>query len=218
LYWDPHDLLSYNALYSFVVGSRGAGKTFGAKKLAIKKFLKNGSQTIYLRRYKTELDDFGKFFDDIAEFFPGVTFEVKGKTGYINGEPAIIAIALSTGLIKKSTSYARVKLVIFDEFVIDSKVIHYLSNEVQAFLEMYETIARLRDDCPVLFLSNAVSIVNPYFIFWKIKPTGNKRFTRYGHMLVEFVQNEEFKEAKYKTRFGQIIKGTKYGDYAIENK
>lgn len=218
MFYNYHDLLSYNALYNFIVGNRGAGKTYGAKKHAIKSFLKHGHQTIYLRRYKTELDDFGKFFDDIHEEFPDVDFEVKGKTAYINGEPAIYAIALSTGLIKKSTSYAKVMTIIFDEFVIDSKVIHYLSNEVQAFLEFYETVARMREGVKVLFLSNAVSIVNPYFLYWGIRPTGKQRFTRYGHMLVEFVQNKEFIEAKYKTRFGQIIKGTKYGDYAIENK
>ena len=30
--------------------------------------------------------------------------------------------------------------------------------------------------------------------------------------------NEEFREFKYKTKFGQIIKGTNYGNYAVDNE
>jgi hypothetical protein len=218
VWYSFHDLLTRNALFNFIVGSRGAGKTYGSKEWAIKTFLKSGAEFIYLRRYKTELDEIGKFFDDIAEKFPDTEFEVKGKKMYINGKIAGHAVALSTALIKKGTSYHNVDKIIYDEFVIDSKVIHYMSNEVTSFLEFYETVARLRDGVRVVFLSNAVSVVNPYFLYWNIKPDPKRRFTKYGHMLVEFVQNEEFKEAKYKTRFGQIIKGTNYGNYAIENE
>jgi hypothetical protein len=218
MFYDPHALLSHNSLFNFVIGNRGAGKTYGvAKKWAIKSFLKTGAQFIYLRRYKTEFDDFKNYFADILHEFPGVEFEVKGKLLYINGNLAGYGVALSTALTKKSVSYHLVDKIIFDEFVIDSKVIHYLSNEVTMFLEFYETVARMRDNVRAVFLSNAVSVVNPYFIYWNLKPKSNKRFTKHGHILIEFVKNEEFVEAKYKTRFGQIIKGTKYGDYAIEN-
>jgi hypothetical protein len=218
MYYDLHPLLSHNALFNFVVGNRGSGKTYGAKKWAIKSFLKTGKQFIYLRRYKTEFKDFKHFFADIRGEFPEVEFEVKGMNIYINGEIGGFGIPLSVALTKKSTAYPNVDKIIFDEFVIDSKVIHYLNNEVSAFLEFYETVARMRDNVRVLFLSNAVSIVNPYFLYWNLRPSGKKRFTRYQHLLVEFVKNDEFVDAKYKTRFGQIIKGTKYGQYAVENE
>lgn len=66
MWYNPHELLSHNCLFNFVVGNRGAGKTYGvAKKWAIKTFLKTGKQFIYLRRYKTELDDIPNFFADI---------------------------------------------------------------------------------------------------------------------------------------------------------
>lgn len=218
MYYDLHTLLSYNNLFNFVIGNRGSGKTYGAKKWAIKGFLKDGSQFIYLRRYKTEFDDVKKFFADISEEFPDHTFSVKGKNFIINGEVAGYAIPLSTALTKKSVSYNRVNKIIFDEFVIDSKVIHYLNNEVTHFLEFYETVARMRENVRVLFLSNAVSVVNPYFLFWDIRPNEEQRFTRKGQLMVEFVKNQDFIDAKYKTKFGQLIKGTHYGDYAIENK
>jgi hypothetical protein len=218
IYYNFHDLLSHNALFNFVVGNRGAGKTYGGKKWAIKDFLKTGAQFIYLRRYKTEFADFKNFFADIMHEFPDVEFEVKGRNIYINGELAGYGIPLSTALTRKSVSYHLVNKIIFDEFVIDSKVIHYLNNEVGHFLEFYETVARTRDNVRVVFLSNAVSVVNPYFLYWNLRPKPRKRFTKYGHMLIEFVKNQDFIDAKYKTRFGQIIKGTKYGNYAVENE
>lgn len=217
MFYNPHELLSHNCLFNFVIGNRGAGKTYSFKRWAIKDFLKTGSQFIYLRRWKTEFDDFKNFFTDISEEFPDVEFEVKGKLLYINGQLAGYGVALSTALTKKSVSYHKVNKIGFDEFVIDSRVIHYLKNEVTQFLEFFETVDRMRDKTRVLFLSNAVSIVNPYFLFWNLKPKPNKKFTKHGHLLIEFVKDQEFIEAKYKTRFGQIIKGTKYGDYAIEN-
>jgi hypothetical protein len=208
LWYDLHTLLSHNALFSFIISNRGAGKTYSAKRWAIRSFLKTGAQFIYLRRYKTEFDDFGKFFNDIKDEFPDVSFEVKGKVILINGHIAGYGISLSTALTKKSVAYPLVDKIIFDEFVIDSKVIHYLSNEVNAFLEFYETVARTRNNVRVLFISNAVTIVNPYFLFWNLKVNQKARFTKYKHMIIDNYTNQEFIDMKYQTRFGQIIKGT----------
>lgn len=204
-------------MFHFSIGNRGAGKTYGSKKWAIKDFLKTGAQFVYLRRYKTEFDGFQNFFADVSAEFPDHEFEVKGKLLYIDGKLAGYGIALSTALTKKSISYHLVNKIIFDEFIIDKGHIRYLSNEVTSFLEFYETVARMRDNVRVMFLANAVSVVNPYFLFWNLKPKPHRRFTKYTHMIVEYIKNQDFIDAKYKTRFGQIIKGTDYGDYAIEN-
>lgn len=40
MYWNPNKTLSYNKLFNFIVGSRGGGKSFGAKDLCIRRFLK----------------------------------------------------------------------------------------------------------------------------------------------------------------------------------
>ena len=42
MYYDINKTLSYNTLFNFVVGPRGAGKTYAAKKRAISNFLKRG--------------------------------------------------------------------------------------------------------------------------------------------------------------------------------
>lgn len=40
MYYDYHKILSYNALLNILIGERGVGKTYGATKLVINKFLK----------------------------------------------------------------------------------------------------------------------------------------------------------------------------------
>lgn len=220
MWYSNKKLLSYNCLFNFVMSNRGGGKTFSFKEWAIKDFLKNGSQFIYLRRYKSEVADSDKFFNDIIaeNKFPEHEFTVKGRTFFIDGKVCGYAVVLSTAMAKKSVSYPNVNKIGFDEFVIKKKsALRYLDDEVITFLEFYETVARLRDNVRVIFMGNNLSLINPYFLFWNIQPDTNKRFNRYGLICVEMFTDEEFINQKRKTRFGQIIEGTPYGDYNMLN-
>lgn len=224
-YYNYDKLMSYNALFNFVLSGRGYGKSFGAKERVIKNFLKKGEQFIYVRRYKTELKKRTLFFDDIAHNFKEHKLEVKGNNAYIDGKIAGYFIPLSTSRTEKSTSYPNVTTIIFDEFVIDKGNLRYLENEVETFLDLYETVARLREKegkkpVKALFLANKVSIVNPYFIYFNCVPKNDERFNLFkdGNIIIEQFTNEDFATEKYKTRFGQLIKGTEYGDYSVDNK
>lgn len=219
MYYTGYQTLSFNCLFNFVVGNRGAGKTYWFKEWAIKDFLKTGSQFIYLRRYETEFDKGKKekFFDDIVDQFPDHEFKVKGYVAYIDGKVAGYFKPLSTAKIEKSVPYPLVNKIGYDEFVLDKGFHHYIPDEVINFLEFYETVARTRDNVRVFFLSNAITVTNPYFLYWNIR-INSKQYQRVrDDMIVELVQNKEFIEMKKKTRFGKLVAGTKYGDYAVEN-
>ncbi len=228
IYYDISDTLTHNALYYFIIGERGCGKTYSSKKFAIRRYLKTGEQFIYLRRYKSELaESVGnekdpKFFKKIKSEFPDHKFRVSGETLYCDDKICGYALSLSTALILKSAEFDKVKTIIFDEFIIDGGgTYHYFRNEVEQFLEFYESIARLRDDVKVLFLANAISITNPYFTYFDITlPYGNKNIKKFknGLMLIEYIKNLKYREVKKKSKFGQIIAGTKYSEYAIDNK
>ena len=101
MYYDYSKILSYKAVFNFIIGARGCGKSYGAKKMLIKKFIKTGQQFIYLRRFKIELQKVSTWFDDVSAEFPDHEFKVKGKTFYIDGKLAGWAIALSTSQIEK---------------------------------------------------------------------------------------------------------------------
>lgn len=218
LYWNIKRVLSYNALFNFIIGNRGGGKTYGCKKHVIQKFLKTGKQFIYLRRYKKELKKIRTFFDDIAGDFPDVKFAVKGNEFYINDQIAGYAMALSTSKIEKSVAFPNVQTIIFDEFILDKGVYHYLSDEITAFLEFYETVARMRDDVQVFFLANAITITNPYFLYFDIRLPYGKLIGCKDDKLIELVQNEDFIAEKNKTRFAKLIAGTDYAAYSINNE
>ena len=220
IYWDPMNILSHRCNFNFVIGNRGGGKSFGFKKLAINRFKKRRSQFVYLRRYQTELDTMEDFWSDIRPHYPDLELTQSGDKFYINGELAGYAIALSTSMKLKSVPFPLVTLIGFDEYIIDKGRLTYLKNEAQIFLELYDTIARQRDNVVALFLGNAISIVNPYFIYFNIKPDLDRRFTvnRERGICVEFYYNQEFIEQKQALKFGKLIKDTAYGSYNLQNK
>lgn len=216
-------LLSQNCFMNIVMSPRGNGKSYGAKKIMIDNFLKKGKQSVYVRRTQTELDGMKMtFFADIAEAYPDVDFDVKGDIGYINGEEAVYMIALSTSLKKKSSAYPKVTSIFFDEYVISNGAsTRYLREEVFMLFELIETVMRTRNtpDMRVVLMANAVSYVNPLFTFYNIEPDPNLRFQKFHNkqICLELFTDENFMENKKNTRFGQLIKGTSYADYAIGN-
>lgn len=218
-WYDVNKTLSHNCLLNFVTGPRGVGKTYSAKRRVIKNFLKKGEQFVYLRRYDTELKkgQIELFFEDIACEFTDCEFVVKDGKFYINGMVAGYYLPLSKAAQYKSVPFPYVTIIIFDEFIIDKGMLRYLPNEVITFNEMYSTIARLRD-VVVLFLANAITFTNPYFVYYGLSLQQGQRIVKKGDILLELVDNAAYREKASNTRFGKIIAQTEYGKYAIENE
>ena len=227
IFWNINKLFSYNALLNFVIGERGVGKSYGSKVYVANKFIKKGEQFVYIRRYKTELKEAMMknstpiFFEQIAndEKMQGHKFYNTKDTIYIDGKICGYAIPLSIANILKSSTYEKVTTIIFDEFIIDKGNYHYLQNEVIQFLDVIETVARLRD-IKVLLLGNAISITNPYFAFFDLSLPYNSEFKTFkdGLIVVNYIKNLAYREVKKNTRFGKLISDTEYGKYAIDNE
>ena len=231
-YFDYDKVLGYGSTFNFLITSRGLGKTYGAIKMAVKDYLKNGHEFIYLRRYKTEISSASKrLFDalNLNNEFAGFNLLCEGNKFFIQPkstednekpEKQLIgyAVALSTANILKSTNFAKVRTIIYDEFLLGPGVFHYLPNEVEAFLDFYETVSRMRD-VRVFFLGNAITQSNPYFTYFRLTLPFNSNFKTFknGLILVNYATNEDYINAKKSTKFGQLIAGTHYSDYAIEN-
>ena len=230
-YWDIKKTLSYNCLFNFIVGSRGVGKTYGSLKYCIEQYLKYKAQGktwqfMYVRRLNTELDKLtksrgGRLFNAVKNEFPNHSFKAESNVLYCDKEIIGYAQPLSTASILKSDAFPDVQMILFDEFIIDnSGTYHYLKDEVRKFLDLYETVARGRD-VKVFFLSNAVSISNPYFDYFHLNKPYNGNFQRFGkakEILVENAVNPELIKMKQESRFGKILEGSEYSEYAYENK
>lgn len=218
IYYNGNETLTHNRLFNFIIGSRGAGKTYWSKEWGIKDFLKNGKQWIYVRRYDTEFKKKDEFFKDILKKFPNHEFKVDGYEAKIDGKTAGYFLSLSKSKIEKSTSFPNVNKIIFDEFILDKGNYHYIHDEVTNFLELYSTVARDRRVI-VFFLSNAITITNPYFLYFNMQVDGKKRYYKNKTgILIEFIKNKEFQEHMKKTEFAKMLEGTRYYKYAIENK
>ena len=227
MYYDYSKILSYKAVFNFIIGARGCGKSYGAKKMLIKKFIKTGQQFIYLRRFKTELQKVSTWFDDVQAEFPDHEFKVKGKTFYIDGKLAGWAIALSTSQIEKQNSYKHVKYIMFDEFLIDTTgSYHYLRDEYNVLCQFYSTVDRDRDEVSVLFIGNALSVVNPYFTALMVKPDPDNIFVKQavhnGHTInlvtcEVFADPDQVQQAR-STRFGLTLAGTDIDKFMWDNQ
>lgn len=220
MYYSRNDLLSYNALFNFVVGERGTGKTYQFKDWAISDFIKNGNQFVYVRRYKTEFKDIGNFFDDMIKKYTNHKFSVGYGKFFIDNKIAGFYIPLSVAITKKSVAYPNVNKIGFDEFILEKSSLHYLPNEVNAFLGLYETIARDRNNVRCLFMANSVTLINPYFLFFDLQVSKTKRFWTFKNndLVVELTDLEEFREHKKQTRFAKIIDGTDFSKYSIDGE
>lgn len=221
IHYSRNNLLSYNGFLNFILSGRGLGKTFDFKRWA----LSSSKQTVWVRRYDNDLPDVeSKFMRDLVKegYFTEDSITIKDHTLIMNGEVKVYFVALSISNKKKSVPYPDVDKIIFDEFIETGARKNYLKNECEMFLDLVETVNRLRIGEPEVrcfFLGNKVSFINPYFTYFDIHPfTQNFKTFKDGLIVVENYSNAEFADLKKKSRFGQLIDGTKYGRFAIDNE
>lgn len=223
MWYDSGKTLTHNAMINIIVGARGCGKTYSLKQRAYNNFVKRGEQFIYLRRYDSELDMVKEgLFNDVIKANPEYNIEYKqGGMYFIDNELAGWAVSLSKSNYYKSASFPDVTLIIFDEFIIEEgQGIHYLKNEVRKLLDFIETVARMRENVKVFMLANALSVINPYMLYWKIDVSPNKPLVKVcdGLVLCELVGDDDFKEKKRETIFGRLNAGTEYERMSVDNE
>ncbi|WP_400250132.1 phage DNA encapsidation protein [Methanomethylophilus alvi] len=232
-YWDVNKTLSHNCLFNFIISARGGGKTYGTLSRVVKNYLngqRNGERNefVYVRRTEEEMRKLcitrgGRLFNAIARDFPEHTLKAEAMTMTCDKEVFGYAIPLSTAYKSKSDAFPYVDTIIFDEFIAAKRSM-YLPDEVTKFLELYETVARPGTDHPpvkVFFLGNAITQTNPYFEYFRLERPYQGEFKKFGRtkdILVQDVSVPILQEDKHKSRFGQLIEGSEYANYAIDNE
>ena len=208
----------------------GCGKSYGAKKYVIQQYNKKHSQFLYLRRYDNEIKEiFEKtngqkdFFDDIKDEFPKNKLEAKNRKFYIDGECFGYAKRLTEAQDLKSSVYQNVKIIIIDEYPIENtRHRHYLPNEAMVILGIIDSIIRNRSDIKIFILGNAVEGLeySPLFSFFNLSlPYNNDiKLFKDNLILVQYMNNEEFRKDRENTLIGKLAKGTDYEKYAMQNK
>ena len=235
-YLDIEKILSYNMPFTWIVGGRATGKTYGALKYAYE----SHTRFILMRRTQAQTDLINK-----PEFNPykaintdlGTDIQVKSISKYNSRiyEPAEdgermlgYTCALSTISNLRGFDASDCKLLIWDEFV-PEKHERPIKGEGAAFLNAYETINRNRElkgepPLQVLGLANAFNIANPVFLELglvgrceKMKNNDQEFFMdpERGILLV-LLQHSEISKAKADTALYRLSSGS-YKDMALSN-
>mgnify|MGYP003293129170 CR=1 FL=1 len=131
-------------------------------------------------------------------------------------EEKVVSSSSSNSLKKKEVS------------ILEKGLQNYLPGEVEKLLNLYETIARPGTDHPrvrLFLLANAITISNPFFLYWDLKmPKKKDKNGKYIWLhktlpiLVEDVRNEDFIDKKKNTEFGRLVSDTNFGAFSIDNK
>lgn len=174
-----------DAQYYMIIGERSNGKTYAVLRHGIKKYFEDGSEMAIIRRWA---DDFkGKrgqtMFDSLMQNGNGendISILSNGEWDriyYYSGRwyfarkdendnlvksdfPFCYGFAVAAQEHDKSTSYPRIRTVLFDEFLTR---VAYLRDEFVLFMNCLSTIIRDRNDVTIFMCGNTINKYSPYF-------------------------------------------------------
>ena len=196
-YYRLDAILSKNAVYNVIFGERSNGKSYAVLEYALKKFLTDRSQLAIVRRWS---DDFigkrgqmmfaslvqngdgknvvsaitGGEWTDIYYFSSKwylCRFDEDGKRETME-TPFAFGFSITAQEHDKSTSYPKIKTVLFDEFLTRSM---YVNDEFVLFMNTLSTIIRQRSDVKIFMLGNTVNKYCPYFAEMGLKHVKNMK-------------------------------------------
>lgn len=212
-------------------GNRTGGKTTYFARMLVRRFLNHGSKFMLLYRYTYEIADVAeKFFKDVGSlFFKGRTMESKTRHQgafaelFLDEEPCGYAVALNKAeqVKKLSHFFSDVDAMFFDEF--QSETNTYCSEEIAKFMSVHISVARGQGKqhryVPVYMCSNAVSIINPYFVELGISERlrTDTNFLKGDGFVLEQAWVESAARAQEESAFMRAFGRNKYAEYASQN-
>lgn len=180
-FYQLREILRKNADYNIIFGERSNGKTYATLAYGISRYVENGQQMAYVRRWREDLR--GKraeslFANHVANgYISELTNNEYTETAYLGGKwylcrrdengkripdntPFCYGFCLSEQEHEKSSSYPNITTIVFDEFLTRR---YYLPDEFMLFMNTLSTIIRQRDNVKVFMLGNTVNKYCPYF-------------------------------------------------------
>ena len=236
-YVDIEKILSYKMPFSFLLGGRATGKTYGALKI----LYQTDTRFMLMRRTQAQCDLINK-----PEFNPykvicndlGVDIRVRSISKYNAliyedlGDDAEKTLgytcALSTIANMRGFDASDCKVLLYDEFIPERHE-RALKAEGSAFANAYESISRNREiqgkePLQALCLANAFNIANPIFLEFglvgiceKMKTKGQELYiNRDRGILIALLDKSKISQQKKDTALYRVAGGT-FADMALKN-
>lgn len=222
--------------FCFVEGNRRAGKSVGVGLACIDDFFKYGYKCVLLGRTKDFFESKDKqgmenFWLKCWRHSPhskGHALRFEGHHAYVDDILFCYPVPINRFNAAKNRDFENVHTIIYDEFMAEDG--SNLPGEFTAVLNIYDTIARSREDAlqttSVVFISNCVTKVSDFHIELGIDRqlrSDTKRLLRpEDGYCVEIVNNENVVEEVVTSAFGKLCNastaGKEYLGYAQGNE
>ena len=243
-YVDIKSILQHEAVFIFIYGGRGTGKTYGT----LKEMIESDTRFIYLRRLQSQVDiakrddlqPFKKLNDDMGWNimpFPVNKYISAFYDSDMNDDGKIIPVGTSKGLMTSLSTFSNlrgvdgsdIQAIILDEFIPELNE-RPIKGEADALFNAYETINRNRElngEPPVklICLANSNRIDNPLFMELglirkaeQIRKNGNEFiYDPKRKMLLIDLYMSKISEEKAETSLYKLTRGTEFYNMAIKN-
>lgn len=211
--------------------NRTAGKTTYFGRLLVNRFLKCGEKFGLIYRFNYELDHIEeKFYKDIGTlFFPEYTMTSKKRAKgvyyelFLDDEPCGYALTLNASdqIKKMSHLFSDIERMLFDEF--QSETNKYCNEEIRKLISVHTSVARGQSKqvryVPVYMLSNAVTLINPYYTQLGItnRLRNDTKFLKGDGFVLEQGFYKGASDAQKESGFNRAFSSNDYVAYASEN-
>lgn len=211
--------------------NRTGGKTTYFGRLFVNRFKDKRQKFMLLYRYKYELPDVAeKFFKDIGSlFFPSDKMSAKTRMSgtyyelFLNEESCGYAVALNSAdqIKRNSHIFSDVERMLLDEMQSESGT--YCADEVQKLMSIHTSVARGQGKqvrhVPVYMLSNAASLLNPYYVALGISSRlrDDTKILKGDGFVLERGVIKSAAEAQKESGFNRAFANMAYAKYSSEN-
>lgn len=231
-YWNIKKILPYQRNFNFINSTRNDGKSYTCAGFVIERWLKKKEEFLFVVRTKDEKKGWalkGWFEKVLFNEYPELP--VKFTTDNMYYAPTDKkddwqlmghCRALSEYIQVKKVGAPRVKWMIMDEYMLEPKDFDkYVKSfhEPDIFLNMYHSVDREEDRVICFLFGNNTTFYNPYHIHeaFQIPEISEGEIWLGKNILFQwFKPGEELEKKKAECKFNQMIKGTSYGNYAVQ--
>lgn len=229
-YVDYRKAFSFGTHILVLIGARGFGKTYGGKKYVLKKNFREKKIFVFLRDNELALQEITN--NDCLNFLKDVKKDPAIKKFYkndaefssrllsINGKPVGYFYATSTYYNLKGNDFSDVDIIVFDEFI-KEKGQAQRGNRALAFLNMVETVLRMKTKAKIILTANALDRGDEILDILGIKI--DKGFGFYVNREKDVCcyyccNSKKFEEDKMNSISGKLSAGTTYASNLNRNE
>lgn len=243
-YVDIPAILALGMPFTFIVGGRGTGKTYGA----LKYVRDNDIRFLFMRRTQSQLDTINKpeyspfksvdndtdrhtLSKALSKYTAGYYDAVQTEDGSLDpvGPCLGYTAALSTIANLRGFDASDVTLMIYDEFIPERHE-RPIKNEGAALLNAYETVNRNRElqgrpPLQLLCLANANDLGNPIFMELGLVRVAEKMRQKKQELRVDpkrgicivLLQDSPISAKKRDTALYRLSSGSEFSEMALDN-